>query len=411
MQRPSSESAQNLVATSLDEPPTIPGAAAAHPASPTTRSEEAGVTRNGQTSRRPRGRARNLLTSRRTIAILVTTILLLIYPGYSLNFSKDFWLALGVALAAALAFALFYQFSTEDAAIETMKEEIGEALKPLLEQDRRMNQTLREMKEELDAHVQGAVKKVVDSNQRLAQFLPRDAYDRSELPLGIFNNDIQEMLKESKTYIFKGPTAKQVGARIRVRQKGGLVCKVYLFNPRNEDIIRSHALNRYRGDEIQGQEVEDRIVGMCKQIKQEICMAIVALYDLPVREQIEIFLVDEIMNYRIELVDQGVFVSYYEPGISTKYPLTLYYEKSNPYYGFYEYECNRLSVAIPTKHRIKFTGNSGKDIKRLLKRVIGQGQDVSDEMLKQWRAENKKTYQNIRNMLPPNAVEDEDDFA
>ena len=141
---------------------------------------------------------------------------------------------------------------------------------------------------------------------------------------------------------------------------------------------------------------------MCLRIRKQIYSALVELYDLSQRDQIEIYLVDEIMYYRLEMVDDGVFVSHYETGKMTKYPLTLFFDRTSPYYHIYQYECDRLaSCVVEKKKRVIFRydqpGGKDRDIKRVLRNLTGT--DVTDEFLRELRATNVEFYESIKSNL------------
>lgn len=312
-----------------------------------------------------------------------------------------FWVSLATSLAGSVVFAAIYGFVAEDAAVHKMREEVEEALGDFVEREGAILDTLQRLEQQMEKTIQQEVQKaldqVIEREEGVRQFLPTQRYDPSEVPGPRFNKHIQESLNTSRTYIFKGPTGKQVGARIRLRAMRGLHCKVFLFDPRNDAVIQSHARNRYPSG---GQPGE--IQEMCQRIRKQIYSALVELYDLSQRDQIEIYLVDEIMYYRLEMVDDGVFVSHYETGKMTKYPLTLFFDKNSPYYHIYQYECDRLAACVvEKKKRITFRydqpGGKDRDIKRVLRNLIGT--DVTDEFLRELRATNVEFYEAIKSNL------------
>lgn len=309
-----------------------------------------------------------------------------------------FWISLATSLAGSLVFAAVYGFAAEDAALHKMKDEVQQALGQLVQREQALLEHLDGIEQRtttlIQQGVQNALDQVIEREEGVKQFLPKERYEPSEVPGPRFNRHIQESLNTSRSYIFKGPTGKQVGARIRLRAMRGLRCKVYLFDPRNDMVIQSHARNRYPA----GGKPEE-IQEMCQRIREQIYCALVQLYDLSQRDQIEIYLVDEIMYYRLEMVDDGVFVSYYETGKITKYPLTLYFDEASPYYHIYQYECDRLATCIvEKKKRIIFRydqhGPRDRDIKKWLR--ILTGNEIADEFLRELRAKNEETYESIK---------------
>lgn len=161
------------------------------------------------------------------------------------------------------------------------------------------------------------------------ELLPKDYFPPSDESDPHFMEKLGAAVARTQHYIFRGATARFVPALLRKYAHPDLDCSVLIIDPRADTAIQIYALNRYVKRE-KGKTLEE----FEEEIRQEIYMAIVDLFDLRQHFRIELGMCRDNLFYRSEIVDDGVFVSFYVGERKMLYPPTYFYTKANG--GFYE---------------------------------------------------------------------------
>ena len=160
------------------------------------------------------------------------------------------------------------------------------------------------------------------------ELLPKDYFPPLNESNPHFVEQLGKTVASSQQYIFRGATARFVPSLLRKYAHDNIRCSVLIIDPRAETAIRTYALNRYIGPH-NSKTLED----FQQDVREEIYMAIVKLFDLRRHFRIEVRMCHDNLFYRSEIVDDGAFVSFYVGEHRTLYPPTYFYTRTNG--GFY----------------------------------------------------------------------------
>jgi hypothetical protein len=231
---------------------------------------------------------------------------------------------------------------------------------------------------------------VEHANAMSAQVLERLANSDSHIPMATyragnsydadFNRAITASLNGSHLYAFRGTSAKYVPSRLRAVHNRPEELRVVLIDPTSTLALRRRAADRQRHPEERSRSVD----ALANELKDEILMAVVALFDIREICNIDIAYTAETAVTRLELFDDSVFITWYQERHSAevKFPETLQFRA-----GSFLYEVQRLDMIrrfdIAEK---KVSFNSSHDERYLVGHLAKlSGSAVSSDDITRWR--------------------------
>jgi hypothetical protein len=265
-------------------------------------------------------------------ASILTLILLYSDRSVSLN---DKLTQIGTGLAASIIFAVIYTIFANREFSELIRAEITEQLTD------HMNEILHDIK------------------QLNELFLPTDQYPATREFDPRFNRDITSDICHSSSYFFRGTSAKYVPARLHAADHHLELAQVILLDPRDRSAIEARAADRRRRPEHDGKaraEIE-------QEIRNEILLALVALFDCREQCDIEIGLSATTSPVRIEIFDRAVYTSLYRSAESLRntHPETVRFSRDSQPYLIFEDECRR-QMQLATLRRRFTTRDTDSDL-------------------------------------------------
>ena len=165
--------------------------------------------------------------------------------------------------------------------------------------------------------------------------LPAKLYPETDIPLAEFNNDFDELLSQSNTYFFKGLTASYTSYRIsKIAQNVRTVerdYKLLLADPREQLLYEGQVrvgISRASSSEkkLSRLDLTERANGM----REKVYVTLVTIFDICHLLRVEVVFHKEHPFFRAEILDGGIFLTYYLGG---KYPATYFYSR-----GTFSYE-------------------------------------------------------------------------
>lgn len=228
------------------------------------------------------------------------------------------------------------------------------------------------------------------ANTMSAQVLERLANSDSHLPIATypagnsydphFNRAITASLNGSHLYAFRGTSAKYVPSRLKAVHNRPEELRVVMIDPNSTLALRRRAADRQRYPEERSHSVD----ALVNELKDEILMAVVALFDIREICNLDIAYTVETAVTRLELFDDSVFITWYQGQHSTeaKFPETLQFRA-----GSFLYEVQRLDMIrrfdIAEK---KVSFNSSHNERYLVEHLATLiGSAVSPEEITRWR--------------------------
>ena len=213
-----------------------------------------------------------------------------------------------------------------------------------------------------------------DSHIPIATYRAGDAYDPD------FNRAISASLNRSHLYAFRGTSAKYVPSRLRAVHNRPEELRVVMIDPTSTLALRRRAADRQRHPDERSRSVD----ALTNELKEEILMAVVALFDIREICNIDIAYTAETAVTRLELFDDAVFISWYQERHSTevKFPETLQFRA-----GSFLYEIQRLDMIRRfdiAERKVAF--NSSHDEHDLVGHLTTlSGSAVSSDDITRWR--------------------------
>jgi len=231
---------------------------------------------------------------------------------------------------------------------------------------------------------------VEHANTMSAQILEKLTNSDSHIPIATyradnnysadFNRAVAKSLNESRLYAFRGTSAKYVPSRLKAVHNRPEELRVVMIDPTSTPALRRRATDRQRHPEERSRSVE----ALVDALKDEILMAVVALFDIREICNLDIAYSTETAVTRLELFDDSVFISWYQEQHSTevKFPETFQFRA-----GSFLYEIQRMDIFrrfdIAEK---KVTFDSSHDEQYLIEHLSTLiSSAVSPEDVTQWR--------------------------
>lgn len=264
-------------------------------------------------------------------ALIIVLLFLVIPPLFSGNKNIQSLLAsIGASLVASLVFTMLYATVVENA---RRRSERAARMAEVANLHRVTAAIVTEATNALSSQIEQRINKMLeDEATRLVSawpdLLPKDYFPPLNESNPHFVEQLGQAVAKSQQYIFRGATARFVPSLLQWHAKDNIQCSILIIDPRAETAIRTYALNRYIGPN-NNKTLED----LQQDVREEIYMAIIKLFDLRHRFRIEVRMCHDNLFYRSEIVDDGAFVSFYVGERRTLYPPTYFYTRTNG--GFY----------------------------------------------------------------------------
>lgn len=290
------------------------------------------------------------------LAILLVAFLLL-FPSKDLKV-RDALSALGLNLIASVLFALIFSL------INTRVQE-------------------RVVLDSIDERFQDVLNKVAEHIASYnAEYLPRAYYPASNQLGKEFNEAIMTSLRSSDRFIFRGTSAKYVAARVRSHHGRLQDLKVVTLDPGSPQVLRRRAIDRQRYPHLQGMDVEEIVA----RTKDEILMAVVALFDCRRICTVEIAYVADTSVKRIEMLEDCVYISSLQSTSSenAEFPETRCFSARSFAYTTEELDAKRL-MEIAEKKVTFSRYASDEDLLAHLRSLTGR--QVTEEEVEGWRTQ------------------------
>jgi len=285
--------------------------------------------------------------------------LILLYLDRSISV-KDKFTQIGAGLAASIIFAIIYTIFANREYAELIRSEI---------------------EGQLTGHLNNILHHVKQLNQL---FLPTDQYPAGREFDPRFNRHLNTDLCHSNFYFFRGTSAKYVPARLKICDHHLEVAQVVLLDPRDSDTIEARAKDRRRRPEYEGKPL-DVIAG---EIRGEILLAVVALFDCRDQCNIEIGFSTTTSPVRIEVFDHAIYTSLYTSADSERntHPETARFSQDSQTYQIFRDECRR-QLQLASCRRVFTTRENDRDLSEFAASLgfTGVGPDELDRQRELYR--------------------------
>lgn len=168
--------------------------------------------------------------------------------------------------------------------------------------------------------------------ERFDKMMPAKIYPQTNVPTKGFNDDFDDLLKDSKTYKYKGDVAAYTAFRLHsLSQKGTLLekeIKLLLLDPREISLFEGRAQMELSSKSYSKTELTD----YANALRTKVYITLVALFDICHSIRVEVAFHKEHLFFRSEIFDDGLFLTYYLGG---EFPSTyLYTRKTLSYDAF-----------------------------------------------------------------------------
>ena len=296
------------------------------------------MTKSAATGGRTRARRWQRRPYRYALALVLACAsliaIILLYADRSIPL-KDKFTQIGAGLAASIIFAIIYTVLANREYAELIRSEI---------------------ETQLEDHLTDILHHIKQLNQL---FLPTDQYPATKDFDPRFNKDLNRDLCRSTFYFFRGTSAKYVPARLRVCDHRLEVAQVILLDPRDNATIEARARDHRRRPEYEGKALE----AIEEQIRDEILLALVALFDCRDQCDIEIGFSTSTSPVRIEVFDNAIYTSLYTSADSQRntHPATARFSRDSQTYQIFRDECRRQLQLASCRRRFT-TGENDQDL-------------------------------------------------
>jgi hypothetical protein len=173
--------------------------------------------------------------------------------------------------------------------------------------------------------------------QRFEVSLPTAVYESSSVPKPEFRESLVKHLRSSTRYDHFGTTAHFASFRIarsihhpEIAQLDQI--RLSILDPRAGDTIRAHCELRLEG--APGDRFSEAVRQEVLRLREEICVTLIALYDIRYSVPTRVFLHSSLPFFRCEMFDSGMFLTYYIGG--ARFPEALEFSTPTRSYGAYK---------------------------------------------------------------------------
>lgn len=230
---------------------------------------------------------------------------------------------------------------------------------------------------------------MVRSTSRLhvpsTEYPPTDKFDPA------FMLDLMKDLSKSSKFWYRGTSGKWIAPYINYCRKPIMEIKAIILDPTKESAISQRAADRKQTEKNANRTINE----LAEEIKHEIGMAVVSLYDARHKSKIEIFLSESTASTvsGIDLTDEAVYVGLHLTGPAARNPTSYRYEKDSLAYQNYSIELGRQSdIAHVT---ITFDHNSKIDHLMEAFKTLGMDHIKTDHQIKDLQNEAKEFQKNF----------------
>jgi hypothetical protein len=245
--------------------------------------------------------------------------------------------SIGLNLVASVFFALVFSWLSgtiqERILLANLRDEYRDAAKGQADQVERLETKLESLSEGLFGRLAGYE----------STYMPEATYDASVEPESAFNRDIRESLSSTYNYAFRGTSAKFVPLRLRTSPRRNLAkLQIVMLDPESDKVLKARAAERVQQRRTDGRP-DKSIDEVIRDIRDEILMSLVALFDQRHVCDMEIALVREPAVTRLEVFDDAIYLSWYRGPQSTEvpFPETFRFRRGSFMYQVYAPEIRR----------------------------------------------------------------------
>ena len=170
--------------------------------------------------------------------------------------------------------------------------------------------------------------------ERFERMLPTKVFPATSLPTAEFDLYFNPMLTRSKTYRFKGDSGSFTSFRVTYLIESTYHLEkeitLLLLDPRETRLFEERAQIELAGSK--GQYSRAQLKEKTKEMQNDVYVTLVALFDIRHRINVDVAFHRELMFLRSEIVDDGIFVTYYLGG---EFPGTYLYSQNTLAYEAY----------------------------------------------------------------------------
>lgn len=251
---------------------------------------------------------------------------------------KELIIPIATSLLASLIFAIVYSTIVEQHHLAALNAELSHSVKEIVEdmkllQEANMQQITESTIAKIDELERSHFHEI---SLHFREFIPIHSFPPSNEPDKKFNHTLNQSLFKSRHYLFKGVTGRYIPSRLVAAGHNNLTCKILLVDPAREDLLRLYIRDRF-GATTSNEELARRM----KNVKEEIYMTIVDLFQQGQRTNIDVKLYHGPVFYRTEILDEEIFISYFTAKTSTGYPTTYLYNRESFYYDAFLTDFNQ----------------------------------------------------------------------
>jgi hypothetical protein len=298
--------------------------------------------------------------------------------------------ALALVLACASIIALVLLYADQSISLEDKASQVGAGLAASIIfaviytvlANREYSELIRsEIEHQLTGHLTEVLHHIKQLNQA---YLPTDQYAATKDFDERFNKDLSSDLCHSSFYFFRGTSAKYIPARLDICEHHLEKAQVVLLDPRDKNTIEARARDRRRRPEYHGKS----LLIIEEEIKNEILIAVVALFDCRDQCTIEIGFSTATSPVRIEVFDDAIYTSLYTSPDSQRntHPEAARFSRDSQTYQIFRDECRR-QLQLASSRRIFTTREEDRDLSEFLESLefTGTGPAELNEVRSQYK--------------------------
>lgn len=229
-------------------------------------------------------------------------------------------IGVGASLLASSVFSLFYTWIVEKNVKEILNAELDDRLRAHEEQsERRQEATTLAIARAMRSVAIDISHSHFDSVVRaLPQFVPMKIYPSAISSNPDYLRHLIANIRSSSEYVFRGITGRHLPALLMRSRPITGTCQSIILDPRESDLIALYVRERFALQPQNRITYEDKI----REVRDEIFMAIVALFDISRFVTVTVRLHRGPVYMRSEVFDQEAFLSVYGGSQSTPFPAT-----------------------------------------------------------------------------------------
>lgn len=202
-----------------------------------------------------------------------------------------------------------------------------------------IEESVRILEPRVSELTENALNRIQDTSNNLSlkiNYLPDKVFESSSSSSVAFEKHIASNTIGSRRIVFKGVSALIHANRLMLLLKDGKLnfenkIQILLLNPKNDDLLLSHESFRLHYTEGNTKNIRERV----EELKAEILTVILKLCQFTNDNycNLDIRFHDELAVSRVEIFDNGIYLSYYNRG--QPYPGTQYFNSSSEVYKPY----------------------------------------------------------------------------